>query len=185
MTMTASRTSPGKARLAPYVAIAVAVVLALFVLLLATRDDQRAASTPLLDKPAPAIVGNGFRGEQFDLDAQRGKWVVVNFFSTTCIPCLQEHPELVEFSERHGDAASIVSVTFDDRPEAVRSFFEREGGDWPVLLENTGSIAISYGVVAVPESYVIDPFGIVRAKVLGGVRVGDLERLTGLGDGEA
>jgi cytochrome c biogenesis protein CcmG/thiol:disulfide interchange protein DsbE len=181
MTATSTSSLARKPRLAPYVAIAVAVVLALFVILLATRDDQVASSSPLLDKPAPAIVGNGFRGEQFDLDAQRGKWVVVNFFSTTCIPCLQEHPELVEFSERHGDEASIVSVTFEDRPEDVRAFFEAEGGDWPVLLENTGSIAISYGVVAVPESYVIDPFGIVRAKVLGGVRVDDLEKLTGLG----
>ncbi|HEX7097321.1 MAG TPA: TlpA disulfide reductase family protein [Acidimicrobiales bacterium] len=179
--MTAPVQPSKRPRLAPYVAIVVAVVLALFVVLLATREDQVASTSPLLDKPAPPIVGTGFRGEQFDLAAQHGRWVVVNFFSTACIPCIQEHPELVEFHQRHGDAAEIVSVTFDDKPESVRQFFEENGGDWPVLLENTGPIAVSYGVVAVPESYLVDPFGVVRARILGGVKAEDLERWTGLG----
>ena len=164
-------------RFAPYVAIAVALVLAMFVFLLATSEDEQSTRSPLLDKAAPAIAGTGFRDDAFDLDAERGKWVVVNFFSTTCVPCIQEHPELVKFSQEHGNDASVVSVTFEDKPAAVRNFFENNGGDWPVLLENTGSIAVAYGVVAVPESYLIDPFGIVRAKFLGGVRSDELSEL--------
>jgi cytochrome c biogenesis protein CcmG/thiol:disulfide interchange protein DsbE len=166
-----------KPRFAPYVAAAVAVLLALFVFLLATSKDEVQNSSALIGKPAPAIVGTGFRGDSFDLDAERGKWTVVNFFSTTCVPCIQEHPELKEWSERHASAgdASIVSVTFDDSPESVENFFEQNGGDWPVLVEDTGSIAISYGVTAVPESYLVDPFGVVRVKFVGGVRVDDLD----------
>jgi cytochrome c biogenesis protein CcmG/thiol:disulfide interchange protein DsbE len=168
MTTTTTRTRP---RFAPYVAVAVALVLALFVLLLATSKDEVANSSPLVGKVAPAVAGTGFRGDSFDLDTQRGRWTLVNFFSTTCVPCILEHPELKEWGERHAAAgdASIVSVTFDDSPQAVRAFFEENGGDWPVLLEDTGSIAISYGVTAVPESYLVDPLGIVRVKVLGGV----------------
>jgi cytochrome c biogenesis protein CcmG/thiol:disulfide interchange protein DsbE len=164
-------------RFAPYVAVAVAAVLALFVLLLATSKDEVADSSPLIDKAAPAIVGTGFRGDAFDLDTQRGKWTVVNFFSTTCVPCVLEHPELKAWSERHAAAgdASIVSITFDDSPASVRTFFETNGGNWPVLLEDTGSIAIAYGVVAVPESYLVDPFGVVRAKFLGGVEADQLD----------
>src|SRR5690606_11262349 len=142
-------------------------------------DDDKASSSPLIDKAAPAINGTGFRGDGFNLDTHRGNWVVVNFFSTNCIPCIQEHPELIKFSESHAEAgdASIVSVTFDDRPEAVKSFSEQHGADWPVLLEDTGSIAVSCGVLAVPESYLIDPFGIVRAKILGGVKAAELDDL--------
>jgi cytochrome c biogenesis protein CcmG/thiol:disulfide interchange protein DsbE len=182
MTATTTRAKP---RFAPYVAVAVALVLALFVLLLATSKDDVQSSSPLLGKVAPAVSGTGYRGDSFDLAAQRGNWVVVNFFSTTCVPCIREHPELKEWSERHkaiGDA-SIVSVTFDDSPASVRSFFDANGGDWPVLLENTGSIAISYGVTAVPESYLIDPFGVVRVKYTGGVTADALDnalaKLTG------
>jgi cytochrome c biogenesis protein CcmG/thiol:disulfide interchange protein DsbE len=177
--VTATETARGRPRFAPYVALGVAVVLGLFVLLLATSKDEVASSSPLIDKAAPAIVGSGFRGDEFDLDAQRGKWVVVNFFSTTCVPCIQEHPELKAWSERHAAAgdASIVSVTFDDSPDSVRSFFEENGGDWPVLVDRdiTGSIAISYGVTLVPESYLVDPFGIVRVKIIGGVTAEKLD----------
>jgi cytochrome c biogenesis protein CcmG/thiol:disulfide interchange protein DsbE len=174
--MTAT-TTRGKPRFAPYVAVAVAAVLALFVLLLATSKDDVQSSSPLLGKPAPTVVGTGFRGDSFDLATQRGNWVLVNFFSTTCVPCIREHPELKDWSERHKAAgdASIVSVTFDDSPNAVRDFFEQNGGDWPVLLQDTGSIAISYGVTAVPESYLIDPFGVVRVKYTGGVTAKDLD----------
>jgi cytochrome c biogenesis protein CcmG, thiol:disulfide interchange protein DsbE len=178
VTTTATRTKP---RFAPYVAVAVAVVLGLFVLLLATSRDEIGSSSRLIDKAAPPIAGTGFRGDSFDLDTHRCDWVVVNFFSTNCVPCINEHPELKAWSERHAEAgdASIVSVTFDDSPASVRAFFEANGGDWPVLLQDTGSIAIGYGVTAVPESYLVDPFGIVRAKILGGVTADRLDDIIG------
>jgi cytochrome c biogenesis protein CcmG/thiol:disulfide interchange protein DsbE len=174
-----------RGRLAPYVAGGVAVVAALLVLLLAVSDaGDKATRSPLLGKAAPPIVGTGFRGDSFDLDLNRGKWVVVNFFSTTCVPCQQEHPELVELERRHraaGDLA-MVSVTFEDRPAAVQSFFTANGGSWPVLLNDTGKVAISYGVTAVPESYLIAPSGLVAVKVIGGVTADDIDGyITALG----
>ena len=172
-----------RTKVAPYTAAAVAVVLALFVWLLATSTggDDAKVSSPLLGKLAPSIAGTGFRGEQFDIDAERGNWVLVNFFSTTCIPCIQEHPELVALSERYetSGALSIVSVTFEDKAAAVRAFFEKNGGSWPVLLNDTGRIAISYGVTAVPESYLVAPDGTVVRKVIGGITADDVVSFIG------
>jgi cytochrome c biogenesis protein CcmG/thiol:disulfide interchange protein DsbE len=169
-----------KPRVAPWIALGVAIVLGLFVGLLATsKGGKEGPHSALIDKAAPAITGTGFRGDSFDLDAQRGRWVVVNFFSTTCVPCQLEHPELEAWAQEHaktGDA-SIVSVTFDDKPSAVQAFFEQNGGNWPVLLDNTGPVAIAYGVTAVPESYLVDPFGIVRAKITGGITATKLDEL--------
>ena len=169
------------ARVAPFIAFAVALVLALFVWLLATRDtgDAAAVSSPLLGKVAPPIRGTGFRNDAFDLDLLRGKWVIVNFFSTTCVPCKLEHPQLVELATRHEAAAdlAIVSITFEDSPAKVREFFEANGGTWPVLIADTGRIAISYGVAAVPESYVIAPSGLVARKVIGGISADGVDQL--------
>lgn len=166
-----------RSSVAPYTAAAVAIILGLFVWLLATSTSDDKVSSPLLGVLAPAITGEGFRGERFDLDAERGNWVLVNFFSTTCIPCIQEHPELVELSRRHEatGALKIVSVTFEDKASAVREFFEQHGGSWPVLLNDTGRIAISYGVTAVPESYLVAPDGIVMRKVIGGITADDVD----------
>jgi len=170
-----------RSRLAPFIALAVALVLAMFVWLLATRDTGEAAavSSPLLGKVAPPISGTGFRGDAFDLDRERGNWVIVNFFSTTCVPCQLEHPELVELEKRHAAAGdlAIVSITFEDSPAKARSFFEKNGGDWPVLLEDTGRIAISYGVAAVPESYIISPSGLVARKIIGGINADGIDQL--------
>ena len=168
-----SRPAPDGRRRAAWVALPVAVAAALLVLVLATRDSasERNASSPILGGLAPAVTGVDTDGEPFDLDGWRGRWVIVNFFSSTCVPCVIEHPELVAFHERHaatGDA-EIVSVVFDDSPANVEEFFAANGGDWPVLVEGARTAAIAYGVTGVPESYLVAPSGVVAWKQLGGV----------------
>jgi len=164
-----------------WASIPVAAAVALLVLLLATSEpsSERAADSHLLGEAAPLIEGATASGDWFDLDELRGRWVVVNFFSTSCVPCIVEHPELVAFAESHaatGDA-SVVSIAFDDSADNVTAFFEANGGDWPVLVADTGGIAVRYGVTGVPESYLVAPNGSVVAKIVGGVRAADLERL--------
>ena len=156
-----------------WIALPLAVAVALLVVVLATRDSavERNASSPILGGLAPAVKGVTTVGEPFDLDQWRGRWVIVNFFQSTCVPCIIEHPELIAFSERHavsGDAR-VVSVTFDDTAENVRRFFEVNGGDWPVLVEGAREAAVAYGVTGVPESYLVAPSGVVVWKQLGGV----------------
>jgi cytochrome c biogenesis protein CcmG/thiol:disulfide interchange protein DsbE len=168
----------GPSRLAFFLAIAAGLVLVVFIAVLATSDgDSGFARSPLVSKPAPLISGEAVDGTMFDLDDQRGRWVVVNFFSTTCVPCIEEHPELVAFDEEHsavGDAA-VVSVAFSDSSRNVRDFFASNGGAWAVLAEDTGRHAISYGVAAVPETYLVAPSGIVTSKFIGGVTKADIE----------
>lgn len=152
---------------ARFVSLAVGVVLALFVGFLFTREGGEAtADSPLLGKLVPATTGVALDGSSFDIDDHRGEWVAVNFFAHWCGPCRQEHPELVEFSERHAAAGdgSIVSVAFDDSPDDARAFFEELGGDWPVLADDTAGIGVDFGVTGVPETYLIAPDGTVVAK---------------------
>ena len=160
-------------RRAVWIALPVALAAGLLVLVLATRDSafERNASSPIVGGLAPPVVGVTITGESFDLDDWRGRWVIVNFFQSTCVPCIMEHPELVAFSERHAGAgdAEIVSVVFDDSVDNVRTFFEVNGGDWPVLVEGTSEATIAYGVTGVPESYLVAPSGAVVWKQLGGV----------------
>lgn len=172
-------------RPAAVVAAIVGVVLVALIVLFATSPDGtvEAGSRRLVGEVAPVLAGPTVDGGSFDLDEQRGSWVVVNFFSTNCGPCIVEHPQLVAFEERHaavGDA-SIVSVAFGDPPETVQAFFDDNGGEWPVLADEDGSFAFDYEVVAVPESLVIDPAGVVAEKLIGGVTVADLEAVMARG----
>lgn len=165
-----------------FVALGVAVVLAVFVAVLATREpsQDRAADSPLVGEVAPPIQGESLStGEAFDLDSLRGQWVVVNFFATWCVPCRVEHPELLSFSRRHaqiGDA-SVVSVVFDDDADEVRQYFEDNDSTWPVIDGSGTGVILDYAVAQVPESFVVSPTGFVVAKITGGVTSVGLDQL--------
>lgn len=171
-----------RGRTALVTSIVLGVLLVGLVAVLATREPAttRVAKSRLLGLQAPALVGQSMTtGDRFDLGDERGRFVLVNFFAAWCVPCVEEHDDLVRFANTHAvaDDARVVSVVFNDTPENVKAFFDERGGDWPVLADQDGSIAVSYGVTGVPESYLVAPDGRVVLKLLGGVRYDELERL--------
>jgi cytochrome c biogenesis protein CcmG/thiol:disulfide interchange protein DsbE len=170
-----------KGRRAAWIAAPVLVVMLGFIVVLATSDPSgsRQTESPLLGRQAPAIAGQTIDGDSYDLAASRGRYTLVNFFATWCVPCIREHPELVAFAERHTAAgdADVVSVVYDSTPSKVQEFFAANGGDWPVVEDPDGRIALSYGVSGVPESYLIAPDGTVVFKLVGGVTAAGLDQL--------
>jgi cytochrome c biogenesis protein CcmG/thiol:disulfide interchange protein DsbE len=170
VTETVTRRRP---RTALWITVALAVVLALLIAVLATRKSagERLVRSPLIGKTVPALAGPTVSGAGYDIDDHQGEWLVVNFFATWCVPCQQEHDDLARFAKAHqadGDA-SVVSVVFGDQVDDVRKFFAQRGGDWPVVRDDDGTVATSFGVARVPESYLVAPNGVVVGKVTGGV----------------
>jgi cytochrome c biogenesis protein CcmG/thiol:disulfide interchange protein DsbE len=165
------------------VAIAIALVCAGLFYVLAGADGgaSETADTPLLDRPAPDAVGELGDGTAFDLARRKGSWVVVNFFDPECVPCVEEHPELLRFDEAErqldNDGAELVTVVFRDDRDGVAEFFADEGGDWPVVYDDDGSIATAFGVALVPETWLIDPNGIVRWRTISTVTADQLGSL--------
>lgn len=161
-----------RTRVAPFMALAIAVVLAGLFVVLAGADPSRndAADSPLLGAAAPAVAGELADGTPWELAQRKGSWVVLNFFQSSCIPCQQEHPDLVRFAERQAargsGGARLYTVVYDDSREEVEAFFAEEGGDWPVVYDPDGSFATRFGVSAVPETWIIDPNGVVRQRFI-------------------
>ena len=151
----------------------VAAVVGLFVFLLATRDSQQSflVGRGIVGQPAPLIEGETIDGGTFNSDHHLGKWMVVNFFASWCVGCIEEYPELVDFNQRHqrGDAI-VVTVVFNDTRERVLQSVMGDA-DWPVIYgenrDDTGRIAVDYSVTALPETYVVSPSGVVVEKLVG------------------
>jgi len=167
----------------------VGVVVLALILLFVTADtdsDPLAGDTnQLIGKPAPDIEATDTAGRPFRIGDYRGRWLLVNFFATWCGPCIKEHPELVAFSEAHTRAgdASVVSVAYNDEPEDVQAFFERNGGDWAVIADDESDFSIDYAVVGLPESYLVDPDGTVVHKFVGGITRAEVEDVMARGNG--
>jgi len=157
---------------APWIALALAVVFTgLFVVLIgADPDGGSSAKSPLLGRPAPEAIGELDDGTAFDLSRRKGSWVVLNFFTADCVPCMQEHPELIEFSEQQAalgsDGAELYSVVVNDTRADIEEFFAERGGDWPVLYSDRDDFSVAFGVAAVPETWIIDPSGVVQLRFI-------------------
>jgi cytochrome c biogenesis protein CcmG, thiol:disulfide interchange protein DsbE len=156
-------------RLAPFISLAVAaVVAALFVVLANSKAEKPdVTSSFLLGKPAPAVISTTLDGKTFDLSRRKGSWVVLNFFQSTCLPCKAEHPELVAFAAQQAsiaNGAELYTVVKDDSDTAVSQWFADHGGGWPIVKDDDGSIATAFGVAQVPETWIIDPSGVVVSR---------------------
>lgn len=169
-----------RSRIAPFVALAIAAVFALLFVVFARSDssEPESADTRWLNQPAPETEGplagtdEGDGPRTFDLAQRSGSWVVINFFDSTCGPCVAEHPELVAFDAGQdtvgAEQIELVSVLWGNDPARSFEYLEENGVDWDVVYDD-GSIANRYGVTKVPETWIIDPNGYVRRRYIGEV----------------
>lgn len=165
-----STSAGGRRRVAPYIAggVAVVVLALLIVLVAADKNPAESADSPLIGNLAPDSRGELADGTPFDLSRRKGSWVVLNFFTHNCVPCIREHPELIEFAEQQralgAGGAELYTIVRDSSRQQVDEFFAERGGDWPIVYDPAYQFSNDFGVVQVPETWVIDPNGFVRSR---------------------
>ncbi len=170
-----------RSRTVLYTAIAVAVVVGVLVAVLASSKpvSQSLGASPLLGKPAPPVAGPGLSGTgYYSLNQFHGKWVLINFSASWCVPCRQETPQLLRFENEHARAgnAVILAVSFDPTDTAnLAAFLKSSDATWPAVKDPGAEVA--YGVSGIPESYLVAPGGTVVAKFLGGVTASQIDRI--------
>ena len=134
----------------------------------ANRYDPHDVPSQLIGRPVPEFAlpgqapGEGFGSA--DIAALR-RPVLVNFFASWCVPCVIEHPELVALSRA---GVPIWGIAYKDTVPAASGFVARHGNPYARIARDApGQVAIDWGVYGVPESYLIDPQGIVRWRMAG------------------
>lgn len=141
---------------------AISVLLAILILV----PTSCALAAPDVGQPAPALVAQELNGQTFDLAAQRGKVVIVNFWATWCSPCRKEMPALdALYRKYHSQGLEMIGMSVDrphDRSE-VRNVMQSYS--YPAAISEDAKIN-DFGIPgAVPETFIIDGHGIVRAEL--------------------
>ena len=116
---------------------------------------------------APAFQTVDLVGRTVSLDDVRGRVVVVNFWATWCPPCRVEMPELDAYQAEMGDRLAVLGINMAEPKTAIVPFVLQNGLRFPILLDESGAIAASYGVTGLPTSLILDRSGVVRERVTG------------------
>ena len=109
--------------------------------------------------PLPRLTGSG----EGSIADYRGQWVLVNFWASWCDPCREESPALESFHRRYRDRGfTVLGIDTRDLSGDGLAFVREFGLTYPHLRDGDGDAAEDYGTTGVPESFLIDPEGIVR-----------------------
>ena len=141
------------------VGVAVLLLLSLMLWGLGRRSAGTVGDAPIRVRAAPDFTLPLFGGGSFNLAEARGKPVLVNFWASWCVPCEDEAPVLERASREYADRLSLIGVNVQDTEPSARAFLRRYGMTYPNGRDESGAIAVDFGMSGVPESYFIDRQG--------------------------
>lgn len=102
-------------------------------------------------------------GREVDLTALKGKVVLVEFWSTTCGPCIAQMPAVKAAYEKfHDRGFEVVAISLDDKESALRRFIKDKELPWPQHFDGKGwanRFALQYGIFSIPTTWLVDKRG--------------------------
>ncbi|MBZ5726553.1 MAG: TlpA family protein disulfide reductase [Acidobacteriia bacterium] len=118
------------------------------------------------------LVGeNGFTltamdGKAYNLDALRGRVVLLNFWATWCPPCRKEMPDMEKLYQRFSAKGLTVLAVSDEERETVAGFLRKQSYTFPVLLDPGGKVGAAFNVEGIPKSFLFDRGGKLVAQAI-------------------
>lgn len=134
----------------------------------------------LLSKPhAPDVTLVNLDGERVRLADLRGQVVLVNFWATTCVPCMEEMPSIAAIQRKYaarGLRTFAVAMQYD-RPDLVLAYRDRTRPPFAIALDVQGAIAHAFDDTrATPTMFLIDTQGRIVQRYVGAPDFGELQQ---------
>jgi cytochrome c biogenesis protein CcmG/thiol:disulfide interchange protein DsbE len=139
--------------------------------------DPSAVPSPLVGRQLPAfdvpVLTSVQAGEtHFQPSDLKGQVWLLNVWASWCASCASEHPVLV--AQARGNGVTVVGFNYQDGPEPARQWLSRHGNPFRLTFADpTGRLGLDLGIVAVPETFLIDQQGRIRHKFTGPLSEGD------------
>ena len=132
--------------------------------------DPALAVAPQIGAVAPNFTLHTINGEEVKLDDLRGEAVMVNYWVTWCIPCLEEMPILEklhrEYQEQGFTLLSVNGIAQDDM-NTVMSTLDEFNVTFPVALDEGDAVYNEFQVRFMPTTFFIDKHGVIQHIQLG------------------
>lgn len=147
----------------------------MFVFLLGWGISNRTHMTELsgstrVGKPAPDFSLNLFDENQIFSSSIADKPMVINFWASWCVPCIEEARTLQSAWDSYRDEGVIfIGINIQDSPKTAGAFISANGIDYPNGFDDDGIITIEYGVIGMPTTFFVNYEGIVESKWVGSI----------------
>jgi thiol-disulfide isomerase/thioredoxin len=124
----------------------------------------------------PALHVETLDGRHFDLGAQRGHWVIVNFWATWCVPCIKEMPALSHYVATHPEVRAIGLAYEDSEVADIKAFLGKHPVAYPVAQVTLDKPLQDFDEPrGLPTTYLIAPDGTAAAHFLGPITPAQLD----------
>lgn len=146
------------------------LLVVIFAIALQRAPEKTVVPSALIGRPAPDFTLPDLLrpGQTVSLSSYKGSWLLINVWGTWCPECYTEHPVLLDI-ERDG-RVKVIGLNYKDDDELARQWLAELGDPYVAVgVDKQGDTAIDYGVYGAPESFLIDPQGIIVHKVVGQV----------------
>ena len=141
------------------------LILSIPLFITACGEEQPVAK---VGEPAPDFTLVDLSGKSWTLSELKGQVVFVNFWATWCSPCVREMPSMQKlYSMMPADKFKMLAVLTNDDPAIAKNFARQFGITLPILDDDNNTVSPKYGITGVPETFIVDRQGIVRAKFIG------------------
>lgn len=106
-------------------------------------------------------------GREVDLASLKGKVVLVDFWATTCGPCVAELPRVkAAYDKFHGQGFEVIGISCDTEKEQLEKFLKKKGLPWPQYFDGkqqeSNKFAQGFGVDGIPHMFLVDKKGYLR-----------------------
>ena len=129
---------------------------------------RRGRTKPARTKRAEDFSLNTPGSGKFRLFDHHGQVVLINFWATWCPPCLEEMPAMERLYRQHRDGGfTLVAVSVDADSKLVAPFLTARKFSFPVALDPSMNMANTYGVRALPSSFIVARDGTLAALAIG------------------
>ncbi len=132
--------------------------------------DRELVPSPLVGRPAPAFDLPTLYDPQrrISRDSLLGKPYLLNIWGSWCPTCVVEHPVISDIAK--SGKVAVYGLNWKDESVDAKRWLDRFGDPYVAsLVDYNGDVAIEFGVYKAPETFLIDPQGVVRHKVIGEV----------------
>ncbi len=124
--------------------------------------ENRIDKLDLIGQEAPLIGSTDLHGQSVEFADLKAQVLVIDFWATDCIPCLEDFPSMRRlYEEFHGEGLEIVGISLDDNVATVEQFQQEQRLPWKLVWDSSriDRLRMEYRVLTIPSIYIVDHSG--------------------------